>query len=125
MTATHKRVLTAKEAAALARLTRLARLMDTNWRIPFTSIRLGVDPLLGLIPGGGDAVSLLVSVYAMHQAHKLGAPKALLGRMAVNAALDAGLGTIPVAGDIFDIFFKANTRNLKLLTDFLENTSRN
>jgi hypothetical protein len=116
--------LTAQEAAALARLTRLARLMDTAWHIPFTKIRVGLDPLLGLFPGGGDLVSLAVSAYAITQARKLGAPNALLLRMVVNAAMDAGLGTIPIAGDIFDIFFKANTKNLKLLTEFLEQKSR-
>lgn len=111
-------------AKSLARLQRLARVMDTAWRIPFTRMRFGLDSVLGLVPGAGDAVGLLVSVYAMHQAHKLGAPGKLLLRMAVNAGVDAGLGTIPVVGDVFDMFFKANTRNLKLLTDFLESKSK-
>jgi hypothetical protein len=104
---------------ALKRIERLARLMDTAWRIPFTKWRFGLDSVVGLVPGVGDAVNLVVSIYALTLAHKLGAPNALLLKMAANSGIDFGLGSIPVLGDIFDMFFKSNTRNLKLLTEFL------
>jgi hypothetical protein len=103
----------------LNRLTRMAKLMDTAWGIPFTKIRFGFDSVVGLIPGAGDAVNLGVSLYSLVLARKLGAPNSLLIRMAANAGIDFGLGSIPVVGDIFDLFFKSNTRNLKMLTDFL------
>ena len=108
----------------LKKLERLARLMDTAWHIPFTRIRFGVDSIVGLVPGAGDALGLGISLYALILARKLGAPNALLMRMVANVGIDFGLGTIPVFGDVFDIFFKSNTRNLKLLTDFLATHKR-
>ena len=107
-------------AKALRSLQRMAKLMDTAWGIPFTRWRFGLDSLLGLIPGGGDLVMLLLSSYSLLLAQRLGAPGSLLLRMAGNLALDFGIGSIPVVGDIFDLFFKSNTRNLRLITDFLE-----
>jgi hypothetical protein len=106
-------------AKTLQRLQRLSRLMDTAWRVPFTRWRFGLDSVLGLIPGAGDGVNLLISLYALLLARKLGAPGSLMLRMAANAGIDFGLGSIPVVGDVFDLFFKSNTRNLKLLTDYL------
>ena len=103
----------------LKKLESLARIMDTAWGIPMTRWRFGLDSVVGLIPGAGDALNLGVSLYALLLARKLGAPKSLLLRMAANAGIDFGLGSIPVVGDIFDLFFKSNTRNLKLLTDYL------
>lgn len=103
----------------LNRLTRMAKLMDTAWGIPFTKIRFGFDSVVGLIPGAGDAVNLGVSLYSLVLARKLGAPNSMLIRMAANAGIDFGLGSVPVVGDIFDLFFKSNTRNLKMLTEFL------
>ena len=107
-------------AKILRRLKRIAWLTDTAWRIPFTPIRFGLDSLVGLIPGVGDAVMMVISVYTLLLAHKAGAPPNLLARMAVNVAIDFGAGSIPVVGDLFDVAFKSNVRNLKLLTDFLE-----
>jgi hypothetical protein len=109
----------AERLKTLTRLTRLAKLMDTAWGIPFTRIRFGFDSVIGLVPGAGDVVNLGVSAYSLFLAHKMGAPKSLLLRMAANAGIDFGLGSIPVLGDIFDLFFKSNTRNLKMLTEFL------
>jgi Domain of unknown function (DUF4112) len=103
----------------LKKLERLARLMDTAWRIPFTKWRFGLDSVVGLVPGAGDALNLGVSLYTLLLARKLGAPGGLLLRMAANAGIDFGLGSVPVVGDVFDMFYKSNTRNLKLLTDFL------
>jgi hypothetical protein len=107
-------------AKILRRLKYIAWLTDTAWRIPFTRIRFGLDSLVGLIPGAGDLVMMVISVYTLLLAYKVGAPGNLLARMAVNVAVDFGAGSIPVVGDIFDMFFKSNVRNLKLLTEYLE-----
>jgi hypothetical protein len=107
-------------AKTIARLTRLAKIMDTAWGIPFTRWRFGMDSVFGLIPGAGDAINFGISAYSLYLAHKLGAPRSLMLKMLANAGIDFGLGTIPIVGDIFDLFFKSNTRNLRLLTDFLE-----
>jgi Domain of unknown function (DUF4112) len=104
----------------LKRISRLAKLMDTAWGIPFTRWRFGLDSVLGLIPGAGDGVNLLISLYTLNLARKMGVPNNLLVRMAANAGIDFGLGSVPILGDVFDVFFKSNTRNLKMLTDFLE-----
>jgi Domain of unknown function (DUF4112) len=109
----------AERQKTLIRITRLARVMDTAWRIPFTKWRFGLDSVLGLIPGAGDAINLGLSAYALLLAHRLGAPPALLVRMAGNAAIDFGIGSIPVVGDVFDLFFKSNTRNLRMLSEYL------
>ena len=115
-----KTTKTIDHAKTLLRLQRLAKLLDTAWGIPFTKYRFGMDSLVGLIPGGGDLVMLLISSYTLVLAQRLGAPKPLLLKMAGNLAIDFGVGSIPIAGDIFDMFFKSNTRNLKLITDFIE-----
>ena len=111
-------------ARSLARLKRLARVMDTALRIPGTGIRFGADSALGLVPGAGDVVSLGISAFALMEAWRLGAPPRLIARMIGNVAIDTGLGAIPVAGDIFDVLFKSNTRNLKLLLDHFERELR-
>lgn len=103
----------------LQKIERLAKLMDTAWGIPFTRWRFGVDLIAGLIPGIGDSLNLGVSLYALILARRLGAPNVLLLKMAANAGIDFGIGSIPVVGDVFDMFFKSNTRNLKLLTEYL------
>jgi hypothetical protein len=113
------------QAKMMQRLERLSRLMDTAWRIPFTRWRFGLDSVLGLVPGAGDFINLLFSIYALILARKLGAPGGLLLRMIANAGVDFGLGSIPIVGDIFDLFFKSNTRNLKLLTDYLAKQDSN
>jgi Domain of unknown function (DUF4112) len=105
--------------ATLKRIERLARVMDTAWGIPFTRWRFGLDSVAGLIPGAGDVVNLGVALYTLNLARKLGVPNNLLLRMAANSGIDFGLGTVPILGDIFDLFFKSNTRNLKMLSDYL------
>lgn len=107
-------------ARSLARLKRLAHLMDTALRIPGTRIRFGADSALGLIPGAGDMIGLGISAFALMEALRLGAPPRLIARMLANVAIDTGLGAIPIAGDVFDVMFKSNTRNLKLLLDHFE-----
>lgn len=110
--------------STLLRLRRIARLMDTAFRIPGTRIRFGADPMLGLVPGGGDLVSLGIGLYAFAEAVRLGVPRSVMLRMLGNIAIDTGLGAIPLIGDIFDLVFKSNSRNLKLLLDHLESEKR-
>jgi len=112
------------QARRLARLKTLALLMDSALCIPGTRIRFGADSALGLIPGAGDVIGLGISLFALGEAMRLGVPPRLLARMIGNIAIDTGLGAIPVAGDIFDLLFKSNTRNLKLLLEHLEREAR-
>ena len=90
--------------------------MDDAIPIPFTRVRIGIDPVLGLIaPGVGDGISALTHVTLLFAAFRLGAPRLLLLRMALNAAIDAAVGSVPILGDVFDVGWKANRRNLVLL----------
>ncbi len=111
----------AETIKTLNRLKLLARFMDNGWGIPFTKIRFGADAVIGLVPGAGDLITLLPSIYILIKAHEMGASRELLIKMAGNIAIDTGLGAIPVLGDIFDVFFKSNVRNIDLLTDFIKN----
>jgi Domain of unknown function (DUF4112) len=108
----------------LNRLKLLSRFMDSGWSIPFTKIRFGADSVLGLIPGGGDLVAMLISLYVVVKAYELGAPNHILLRMVGNVAIDTGLGSVPVLGDIFDVFFKSNIKNVDLLHEFLTKIGR-
>lgn len=96
------------------RLRRIAHLMDSSIRVPGTRYRVGLDALIGLIPGVGDAAGLAVSAYVVLAARRLGVPRRTLARMAANVGVDALVGSIPVLGDVFDLGFKANRRNLRL-----------
>ncbi len=102
------------------KLNRLARLLDSTFRIPGTQFRFGLDGLVGMIPGIGDAVGAIISSHILTQAAQMGAPKSLLIKMAFNIGIDAILGLVPVVGDIFDFVWKANLRNVQLLNDYLE-----
>ena len=108
-------------APALPReLERLARLMDSSVRIPVINYRVGLDGLLGLIPGVGDAVTLVPAGYILYKAHKVGVPNGLLARMVLNSGADALLGSVPLIGDLFDFIFKSNRRNVEMLRRHLE-----
>jgi len=104
---------------AFERLERLATLLDNSIRIPGTQIRVGLDGLIGLVPGIGDSLMLLASLYVVLRARMLGAPMSIILQMLINVALDFVVGSVPVLGDIFDIAFKANIRNIDLLRDWL------
>ncbi len=93
----------------------LANLMDTQFKIPGSNFRFGLDPLIGLIPGFGDFAGFLVSGYMLLICAKNGASGFLLARMTLNILLDALIGAIPLLGDLFDFAYKANRRNLKLM----------
>ena len=102
-------------ASELDRLEKLAHKMDTLFRIPLTSIRVGLDSLVGLLPGIGDTAALAPAAYIVYRAHQMGAPRSLLGRMGANVCIDWLVGSIPLVGDLFDVGFKANRRNVALL----------
>lgn len=93
----------------------VARLLDDSWTIPGTNVRLGLDALVGLIPGIGDAISAAMSFWIITQAKKLGASRWLLARMSWNTIVDMGVGAVPLVGDAFDVAWKANRKNLALL----------
>lgn len=97
------------------RLRYLAKLLDSQFRIPGLGLRVGADAILGLVPGIGDAASGLIGAYLIYEAHRLGAPRPALARMIANLAIDTAIGTIPVAGDIWDFLFRANDRNMQIL----------
>jgi len=111
----------------LERLRTTARVFDQAFGIPGTRFRFGIDALFGLVPGLGDVAGAVVAVYALHVARLLRAPAWIQLNMLSNIAIDALVGTVPVAGDLFDFFYKAQTRNLALLEDWLaspQETSR-
>jgi hypothetical protein len=99
---------------------RLAWLLDDIIRIPGTRIRFGLDPVLGLIPGGGDIAGGVLSSYIILAAARAGAPPTVLLRMGLNVVVDAVVGTVPLLGDLFDAGWKANRRNAALLDRFIE-----
>ncbi|MFD1685447.1 DUF4112 domain-containing protein [Halobellus litoreus] len=99
----------------LARLRRVSRLLDSAVEIPGVNVRVGLDPLLGLLPGVGDATATAASAYVVAEAAALGAPRATLARMCLNLLVDALLGSIPLVGDAFDVVWRANDRNVRLL----------
>jgi hypothetical protein len=102
------------------RLRDLARVLDEAIRIPGTNIRMGLDALLGLLPGGGDIVGGVFSGVIILQAARAGAPTAVLGRMLGNVLADVVIGAIPLLGDVFDVAWRANSRNVRLLESWRE-----
>lgn len=93
----------------------IARLMDTAFVVPGTNIRFGLDPLIGLVPGLGDTLGSLVSVFLILQSARYGVPKVVLARMAMNVMANTVVGAIPVVGDAFSVYFKSNVKNYELL----------
>jgi hypothetical protein len=103
-----------------SRLERLAWLLDNSIPIPGLDARIGIDPLLGLVPGLGDTIGAILSSYILAVAARLGAPKSVLLKMVFNVAVEAVVGVLPVLGDFFDMAWKANQRNVQLLGDYLD-----
>ena len=97
----------------------VARILDRSFRIPGTSLRFGLDPLLGLLPVGGDVLAALGSGYILYVAWRNGAPGSLITRMLLNVLIDTVVGAVPVLGDIFDAGWQANARNVSLLEDWV------
>jgi hypothetical protein len=104
----------------IARIDALATLLDTAFIIPGTQIRFGLDALIGLVPGIGDAITSIMSLYIVSEARALGAPRLLVARMLANVALDGIVGAVPLIGDAFDVAFRANRRNMALLREHLD-----
>jgi Domain of unknown function (DUF4112) len=111
------------EPTQLERLRGMSRLLDNAFTIPGTRFRFGLDALIGLVPGLGDAVSAVFSGYIVLQASRLGAPKAVVNRMIANVAIDTIVGWVPLLGDLFDVAWKSNVRNMTLLEDYLRHPS--
>lgn len=105
-------------------LQRWAGVLDAAFRIPGTGIRFGLDALIGLVPGAGDAVTGLFSVAIVLQAARMGLPRVVIARMVFNSLLDLLVGAIPFLGDIFDVAWKANLRNVTLLDRFVREGRR-
>lgn len=116
MSADHRKVL--------ARLDRYAILLDAQFQVPGTRIRFGLDPIFGLLPVVGDAMGFLMSLYILVEAVRLDVSRNVLFVMVRNVGFEALFGVIPVFGDIFDIGYKANLRNVRLLRDHLEERRR-
>ncbi len=102
------------------RLDRLAWYLDNSIPLPGLNFRVGIDPLVGLIPGIGDTIGAIMSSYILSEAARLGAPKTILLKMAFNIAVDALAGAVPILGDLFDFGWKANQRNAKILGGYLD-----
>jgi len=100
---------------AQRRLRRIAKLMDSQFRVPGLGLRIGADAVLGLVPGIGDAITGLIGAYLIYEAQRLGIPRSAVLRMVANIVFDTAIGAIPVAGDIWDFFFRANDRNMQIL----------
>ena len=101
--------------ASLRRLRRISHLLDNAIPIPGTKYRIGLDPILGLIPGGGDLISSLFAGYVVFKSAQMGVPQETLVKMATNIVFDTVAGTVPVAGELLDVTWKANVKNIELL----------
>ena len=103
----------------LRRIRKIAKLLDTAIGIPGTKFRIGLDPILGLLPGGGDLIGAGISAYMIYLAASFGLGSEKITKMVKNIALETIVGFIPIFGDIFDVYFKANIRNLDILEQHL------
>ncbi len=112
-------VLPRQDPAALDGARLLARLLDEAVEIPGTGWRIGLDPIVGLVPGIGDLVSAILSTWIILVGVRLGAPGAVVGRMALNVGIDTLVGAIPIGGDLFDFAWKSNVKNVRLLEAWL------
>ena len=108
----------------LARLDALSKLLDIAFIVPGTKIRYGIDGLIGLIPIVGDIITTAISLWVVREARALGAPWYLTTRMLGNVALDGVVGLVPIAGDAFDVMFRANVRNVRMLKRWMDRQPR-
>ena len=106
-------------AKRLKRLRRLAWLIDGAFGIPFTRVRFGLNSVIGITPAAGDAVLAAISLYFVNEARLLGVPAPILAQMLRNVAIEAVGGAVPILGNLFDVAFKANLRNLALVEQHL------
>lgn len=113
-------IVTKELPAELKHAESLASLMDDRFRVPIIGYRFGLDPIIGLIPGAGDVVSAVISLLIVRAIIRAGFPRKLLLQLLITVFLDLVIGGIPVIGDIWDFFFKANRRNLKIAKRYFE-----
>ena len=107
-----------------ARIDALSKLLDVAFVVPGTKIRYGIDGLIGLVPIVGDILTTAISLWIVREARALGAPKYLVARMLGNVALDVVVGLVPFAGDAFDVMFRANMRNMRILKRWMDKQPR-
>lgn len=111
---------TADLPADVERLRLVAYWLDDRFRIPVIGWRVGLDGLIGLVPGIGDVATAAAALWILKEAHRLGVPRRTLARMGFNIGLDTVLGAVPLVGDAFDLAHKANRRNIRLLLDHVD-----
>jgi hypothetical protein len=109
----------------LLRLKRLSHNLDEAFTIPGTERKIGIDPIIGLIPGGGDLIGGALSIYIMHAGIRMGMPRSVIIRMFGNIALEFIIGCIPIIGDLFDAMWKSNQKNVKLIEDSIISEEKN
>lgn len=124
MTATSFFAASPSQAARLAKLRRIAWLLDAAFVVPGTKFRFGLDGIVGLAPGIGDTLMGLTSLYIVWEARKLGLPAGKIARMVGNVGVETLAGSVPIVGDLFDAAFKANLRNLAIIEEHLGVTVR-
>jgi hypothetical protein len=108
----------------IERLRRLAWMLDALGRVPGTRLRFGLDSIVGLAPVAGDAIMALISLYIVAEAVRLGLPRRKIVRMLANVGIEAAVGAVPLLGDIFDMFWKANLRNVAIIDAHLAHIQR-
>ena len=106
--------------SAVRRMQTVANILDTAFIIPGTKQRVGIDAIIGLIPGAGDVVTTILSSYIIWEARNLGVSRSALTRMLANLGIHAAIGSIPIVGDLFDAFFRVNQRNMRIVRSQLE-----
>lgn len=104
---------------AQRRLQRIAKLMDSQIRVPGLGLKIGADAVLGLVPGFGDVLTGAIGAYLIYEAQRLGVPRSAIVRMIANIAVDTAIGAIPLFGDVWDFFFRANDRNMQILASHI------
>jgi C4-dicarboxylate transporter len=102
----------------LDRLDRLSRLLDIAFTVPGTNVRFGAEAIMRLVPGIGDAAASALSCLILYEAHRLGVSRRVMIRMAGNVAIEAAAGAVPIIGDLFDVAFRANRRNVRILREY-------
>lgn len=113
--------VSSRALSSLKRLRQMSHVLDNAIAVPGTKVRFGLDPILGVLPGGGDVLTGLMSVYIVFEGARLGLPAATIGRMGFNILLDTLTGLVPVIGDLFDVTWKANSQNVALLEKHIAN----
>ena len=114
-------MLTRDEKGELAIVRQIRKWMDEAVTVPGTKLKVGLDSIIGLIPGVGDASSAAIGAYMLHAAHKLGVPTVVMVRMLFNQFVDMLIGLIPVVGDYLDVLYKANSKNAALIEEAIVN----